>query len=262
MRHRAETAPGETAEFDEPGGLVQPLGNLEVSRHGELGAGHEPARGAEHAGPERHVAPEAVEAARRSRRLRAGVGGAVVLLIAAAVVGVLVSAAAQGGGSVVTPSAVASIASAPPTSATPGGGVLVHVTGAVRSPGLVSLAAGSRVVDAVAAAGGAADDADIARVNLARPVTDGEQLAVPRVGDPPPVVGATGSPAGAGGAPVNLNTATPAELETLPRIGPALAQRILDWRQANGRFTQPSDLLKVSGIGQKLFDGLKDRVVV
>jgi competence protein ComEA len=61
---------------------------------------------------------------------------------------------------------------------------------------------------------------------------------------------------------VNLNTAGAAELETLPRIGPALAQRILDWRQANGRFAQASDLLKVSGIGQKLFDGLKDQVVV
>ena len=61
---------------------------------------------------------------------------------------------------------------------------------------------------------------------------------------------------------MNLNTATQAELETLPRIGPALAQRILDWRQANGRFTQATDLLKVTGIGQKLFDGLKDLVVV
>lgn len=185
-----------------------------------------------------------------------------VLLIAAAVVGVLVSAAAQGSGSVATPSAVSSVAP-PSASATPGDSVLVHVTGAVRTPGLVSLPVGSRVVDAVAAAGGAADDADIGAVNLARPVADGEQLAVPRVGEPPPA--AAGPGPGAGGAPgalVNLNTATQAELESLPRIGPALAQRILDWRQANGRFAQPSDLLKVSGIGQKLFDGLKNRVVV
>lgn len=185
-----------------------------------------------------------------------------VLLIAAAVVGVLVSAAAQGSGSVATPSAVSSVAP-PSASATPGGSVLVHVTGAVRTPGLVSLPAGSRVVDAVAAAGGAADDADIGAVNLARPVADGEQLAVPRVGEPPPAVAGSGPGAdGAPGALVNLNAATQAELESLPRIGPALAQRILDWRQANGRFAQPSDLLKVSGIGQKLFDGLKDRVVV
>ncbi|MDN4596261.1 ComEA family DNA-binding protein [Leifsonia virtsii] len=206
------------------------------------------------------------EPAPRSRRVRAGVGGAVVLLIVAAVIAVLVSAAAQGGGSVVTPSAVALRETSPVESAPPGS-VLVHVTGAVRRPGLVSLAAGARVVDAVAAAGGVADDADVAAVNLARPVADGEQLAIPKVGDPPAgaAVGsgsAVGSGAAAGSAPVNLNTATQAELEGLPRIGPALAQRIVDWRQANGRFAQPSDLLKVSGIGQKLFDGLKDRVVV
>ena len=122
-------------------------------------------------------------------------------------------------------------------------------------------------MDAVAAAGGMADDADPAAINLARPVADGEQLVVRRVGEPPSegstaVTGAGGSGAAPAAGRVNLNTASAAELETLPRIGPALAQRILDWRQANGRFAQASDLLKVSGIGQKLFDGLKDQVVV
>lgn len=203
--------------------------------------------------------------ARRSQRVRAGVGGAVVLLIVAAVVAVFVSAAAQGGGSAVTPSAVPRAVS-PRPAGTAAERVLVHVTGAVRRPGLVSLAPGARVVEAVAAAGGAADDADIAAVNLARPVADGEQLAVPRVGEPPPAGSAAGRAPGGGGAAgeaqVNLNTATQVELESLPRIGPALAQRILDWRQANGRFGKPADLLKVSGIGQKLFDGLKDRVAV
>lgn len=201
-------------------------------------------------------------AARRSRRVRAGVGGAVVLLIVAAVVAVLVSAAAQGGSTTAVPSSPVSQAPSEAPAA-PTGAVLVHVTGAVRTPGLVSLSAGARVVDAVAAAGGVADEADLAAVNLARTVADGEQLAIPRVGDPPPVAAAA-SPGGGGpaGTPVNLNTAAQSELESLPRIGPALAQRILDWRQANGRFTQPSDLLKVTGIGQKLFDGLKDRVVV
>lgn len=209
-----------------------------------------------------------------SRRVRLGVGAAIVLAIVAAVVAMLVSATAQVGASVdlgatLSPSAGATPVPAPGVS--PGGGrVLLHVTGAVREPGLVDLPAGSRVVDAIAAAGGAADDADIAAVNLARPVADGEQLVVPRIGDPPAVGGAAsgGSVAGTGGAgsapgaPVDLNTATPAELETLPRIGPTLAQRIVDWRAANGRFVAVSDLLKVSGIGQKLFDGLKDRVVV
>ncbi|WP_431247415.1 helix-hairpin-helix domain-containing protein [Leifsonia xyli] len=194
-----------------------------------------------------------------------------MLLIVAAVIAVLVSATASQGSSVAVPSASApwtSAATVPASAeAAAGGRVLIHVTGAVRKPGIVSLGVGSRVVDAVAAAGGLTDDADPAGVNLARPVADGEQLVVPRQGEAPAPAPATGSgaagAAGAGaGASVNLNTATQAELETLPRIGPALAQRIIEWRQANGRFAQPTDLLKVSGIGQKLFDGLKDRVVV
>ncbi len=219
-----------------------------------------------------------VDAAAGPRRLRVGVGAAVVLLIAAAVVAVLVSATAQQGSSVAVPTgtfgALSGGGSAVPTDGVGGSGssgeVVVHVTGAVRTPGLVVLAAGARVVDAVAAAGGFADGADPAALNLARPVSDGEQLVVLRVGEAPAAGAASagapaaggGSGTGGGAAAVNLNTATQAELETLPRIGPALAQRILDWRQANGRFVKPADLLKVSGIGQKLFDGLKDRVVV
>ncbi|WP_374010646.1 ComEA family DNA-binding protein [Leifsonia sp. LS-T14] len=203
-----------------------------------------------------------------------------VLLILAAVVAVLVSATAQQGNTV--PLSTRAAASGPPTgslasatggasSGPPGGQLLVHVAGAVRKAGLVSLVAGARVVDAVAAAGGLADDADPGGVNLARPVADGEQLVVPRVGEAPAAGTATAGGAAGGGAGangggagplVNLNTATAAELETLPRIGPALAQRIVDWRSANGRFVQATDLLKVTGIGQKLFDGLKDRVVV
>ena len=196
-----------------------------------------------------------------------GVGAAIVLLVAAAVVAVLVSATAQGGTSFTLPTSTATPLGPPASTSGATGGLLVHVTGAVREPGLVSLSAGARVVDAVAAAGGLTDDADAAGVNLARPVADGEQLVVPRVGEVPVAAG-TGAGAGsagggaAAGAVVNLNTATQGELETLPRIGPALAQRILDWRQANGRFAQPADLLKVTGIAQKLFDGLKDRVVV
>ncbi|WP_064109084.1 ComEA family DNA-binding protein [Leifsonia xyli] len=199
--------------------------------------------------------------------MRIGVGAAVVLVILVAVVGVLVSAAAQGGSEVPVPTAATATGSAftPSAGASDAGGkVLVHVTGAVRKPGIASLPAGSRVLDAVAAAGGLTEDADPAAVNLARPVADGEQLVVLRIGEAPPPATAAGGTAGAGatGGIVNLNTAAQADLETLPRIGPALAQRILDWRQANGRFAAVTDLLKVSGIGQKLFDGLKDRVAV
>src|SRR3954469_11346249 len=126
----------------------------------------------------------------RIGRVRVGVGAAVVLLIAAAVVAVLVSATAQGGSTSGLPTdhatlPLSSSSWASPTAVPSGAELLVHVTGAVREPGLVSLPGGSRVADAVARAGGLADDADAAGVNLARPVADGEQLVVPRVGEAP-----------------------------------------------------------------------------
>ncbi|MFV0320158.1 MAG: ComEA family DNA-binding protein [Microbacterium sp.] len=132
--------------------------------------------------------------------------------------------------------------------------VYVHVSGAVRLPGLYRLHDGARVVDAVAAAGGLADDAVPSGVNLARPVSDGEQLVVPREGEAGP------DAAGPADDRVNLNSASMAELETLPRIGPALAQRIIDWRDANGRFTSVEDLLAVPGIGEKMMSALQPLV--
>jgi competence protein ComEA len=137
----------------------------------------------------------------------------------------------------------------------------------VKDPGLFQLHDGARVVDAVAAAGGFTDDAQQGGVNLARVVSDGEQLVVPRVGEAPPASAVGGGAAAAPGsvapgAKVNINTATATELETLPRIGPAMAQRIVDWRTANGRFSTVDDLLSVTGIGEKTFDGLKDQVTV
>ncbi|GIT79123.1 hypothetical protein LLS1_07920 [Leifsonia sp. LS1] len=203
------------------------------------------------------------------RRLRLGVGAVVVLLLGAFVVAILTSAFAQRGEEqqgVDVPSAPASAGPSPSAGAPGAAELFVHVSGAVLSPGLVTLDAGARVVDAIAAAGGLAPDADPDGVNLARPIADGEQLVVPREGEAPAQVdgAASGPGGGAAGASaaVNLNTAGRSELETLPRIGPALAQRILDWRAANGRFSQPSDLLQVTGIGEKVFDGLKDRVTV
>nr|WP_211160500.1 ComEA family DNA-binding protein [Microbacterium sp. MF43] len=133
-----------------------------------------------------------------------------------------------------------------------------HVSGAVVSPGLYVLDAGARVVDAVAAAGGFARDADQAAVNLARPVTDGEQLHVPRAGEASAAAAAGDSSAGL----IDLNAADAVTLETLPRVGPALAQRIIEWRDANGRFTAIEDLLAVPGIGDKMLDSLRDLVRV
>ncbi len=136
--------------------------------------------------------------------------------------------------------------------------IYVHVSGAVAAPGLYVLDASARVVDAIAAAGGLAPDADVSAVNLARPLSDGEQLA--RAAASAPSTQAPPQPAGDGR--INLNTADLAALDTLPRIGAAMAQRIIDWREANGRFTSVEDLLAVPGIGDKMLESLRDLVTV
>ncbi|WP_427385166.1 helix-hairpin-helix domain-containing protein [Janibacter sp. G56] len=146
------------------------------------------------------------------------------------------------------------------------GSVVVHVVGQVAEPGLVTIRAGSRVGDAIAKAGGIKGKAELAAVNLARVVVDGEQIAVPAPGETgaagvsgasAPAAGgaASGAAGGAGaaGTPVNLNTADLAALETLPGVGPVLAQHILDWRTEHGGFTSVAELDDVSGIGEKTF---------
>ncbi len=145
------------------------------------------------------------------------------------------------------------------------GVVVVHVVGAVATPGVVRLPSGARVEDAVAAAGGASPDADLGRLNLARVLIDGEQVVVPRPGDvvPPGTGGgATGGGEGAGGAageaPVDLNTASLAQLDALPGVGPVLAQRILDRRP----FTSVDELDEVSGIGPTALERLRPLVRV
>lgn len=135
----------------------------------------------------------------------------------------------------------------------------VHVFGAVQQPGLYRLEDGARVIDLIAAAGGLTADADETAVNLARRVTDGEQVRVPVVGETPPADAAAGVDSD---GRVNLNTADAAALDTLPRVGPAIAERIIQWRDANGRFTSVDDLLSVPGIGDKMLASLRDLVTV
>jgi competence protein ComEA len=164
---------------------------------------------------------------------------------------------------------------APPGEGVPAasGVVFVHVAGAVRRPGLVELPTGSRVADAVEAAGGPSRRAATASVNLARPVVDGEQVLVLRRGDPgasaagavtsqPPGAAGAGTPGGPGGALLDLNAATLEQLDALPGIGPVLAQRILDWRTANGRFTAVDELAEVTGIGEATLSELRPAVRV
>ena len=208
------------------------------------------------------------QSARRAQpRVRITVGAAVTLFIAAVAVAALLSFGAGGGGEqpLIDGSGVESGPSGAPEPVTVGAApLLVHVLGAVAKPGLVELAAGARVVDAVAAAGGFTADADPAGVNLARPVVDGEQLVVLAIGQVPPPGQAPGPSGGATGGDglVHLNTADVAALDTLPRIGPALAQRIIDWRDANGPFTSIDQLLEVTGIGDAVFAGLAERVAL
>ncbi|WP_206185029.1 ComEA family DNA-binding protein [Thermoactinospora rubra] len=145
-------------------------------------------------------------------------------------------------------------ASSSPTSAAE---VFVHVTGKVRRPGVYTLAAGSRVADAVRAAGGARPGADTSSVNLARRVVDGEQIVV----DAPGAVGASAA-ADPASTVLNLNTATPDQLEQLPGVGEVLAQRIVEYRDAHGGFQSVEQLGDVVGIGPSRFADLKDKVQV
>ena len=161
-----------------------------------------------------------------------------------------------------TPSAVAqaSGAAAPAGPASPTT-LIVAVNGRVRKPGLVRLPPGSRVADAIDAAGGVLPDTDLTALNLARKVVDGELIVVGAPGAAGPA-GPAVAPGGAPGGPVNLNTATLAELQTLPGIGAVLAQRILDYRTAHGQFQSVNELRQVDGIGDAKFAKLKDQVTV
>jgi competence protein ComEA len=178
------------------------------------------------------------------------------------------AAAGAGGPIVVGPTTSPSASSATTTT------LVVAVEGKVRHPGLVRLPPGSRIADAIDAAGGAEPGTDLSFVNLAQKVVDGELIVIGMA--PPPGAatttgtGTSGGPGGTGGAggaaqpgaPINLNTATEADLDTLPGIGPALAQRIIDYRTQHGAFRSVDELRNVSGIGDAKFAEIKDLVTV
>jgi len=213
-------------------------------------------------------APGGVRRPRDKRRLRwavswraAGTAALAVSLVVGAVV--LRSVALTPGSAVELPepaplaTAGSGATDAPRPTASAGPGlVVVHVVGAVAGPGVVRLPVGSRVLDAVAAAGGATGDADLARLNLARPLVDGEQVVVPRPGDPD--AAPEGTPAGGPAGPLDLNTATPAQLDELPGVGPVLAQRIV----ARRPFRSVDELDEVSGVGPTLLERLRPLVRV
>jgi len=168
---------------------------------------------------------------------------------------------------VATGTPASGVPDAPPVaaSAVPGPTELVvHVAGRVRRPGVVRLPPGSRVLDAVEAAGGADDGVDLSGLNLARLVADGEQVLVGIAPAPggTSTAGPPGGPATPGTGPIDLNSATADLLDTLPGVGPTLAGRILEWREQHGRFSSVDELLEVSGIGPKTLAELAPLVTV
>lgn len=229
---------------------------------------------------------------RRWRSTPAAAIGLVVVGVVATLVALYTAFAGGGAGEDVTvafpeaagaspPSATASVAKTSPVS----NELVVSVVGLVFHPGLVTLPPQSRVADAIAKAGGARTDADLLTLNLAQPLRDGDQVLVgfadptggpqmrsavvavdgagatsPRSSSATPAQGSAAS--GPGSGPVNLNTATEAELDTLPGVGPVTAAAIIAWRQANGSFASVDQLAEVDGIGPARLEKLKDRVTV
>jgi competence protein ComEA len=223
--------------------------------------------------------PPAVRAGRLAVDVRAAVALALVGAIAA-LLGAVYLWQARPHGTTLPPVTASRVATAAPSATGPE--VVVDVQGVVRRPGVVRLPAGSRVIDAVRAAGGAAPGAATASLNLARILTDGEQVVVTKLGAVPmpgPGQAAQGLGGGAGGAGggvaagggaaapapmvlLDLNSASLDQLDGLPGVGPVLAQRILDWRTEHGRFTSVDELREVNGIGERRFADLKGRVRV
>jgi competence protein ComEA len=140
--------------------------------------------------------------------------------------------------------------------------LIVDVAGAVRKPGVFEFAPGDRVIDAVERAGGALDKADLTLLNLAAPLTDGQQILVPKKGAAPAGTPVTGGVPGGSTALVNINTADEATLETLNGVGPVLAAAIIQYRREHGPFASVDQLDEVSGIGPATLEDLRSQVTV
>jgi competence protein ComEA len=194
--------------------------------------------------------------------VRVGIGVAGVVLIALLCAVVFVRSS-QSVNSPVAPQV--SVGPGPSSTTTTAPGVVVDVGGAVRQPGVYRLALGSRVVDALEVAGGPAEDIDLDQMNLASTINDGQRVWFTRKGELPPagVIGSSpDSGASVPGGPVDLNTATLEQLDSLSGIGPATAKAIIDRRNELGRFRSVDDLLTVKGIGPTKLESIRSGVVV
>lgn len=146
--------------------------------------------------------------------------------------------------------------------------ITIHITGEINNPGIVYLNSDSRIIDAINAAGGSTDIADLNKINLAYPLQDGQKIYVPSIYDEDISNYITNS---AGNnvlddenniSTININTATQSELESLPGIGESTAKKIIDYRNQNGKFKQIEDIMNVSGIGESKFNNIKDKISV
>ncbi len=144
------------------------------------------------------------------------------------------------------------------------GGLTVYVTGAVNQPGVVTVATGARIADAVNACGGLSPDADGEAINMAQAVKDGQQIRVPAKGAQNAAANGAGGSANSAdtGGLVNINTADEKALDTLPGVGPATAQKIIEYRENEGAFQSPEDIMKVRGIGKAKYEKMKDKITI
>ena len=206
---------------------------------------------------------ELVERARQARHtgrvlLAAGAVLAVVIVAVALIRPVDAGTAPE----VTLPRASKAPAVAPAASSAPEAIVVVQAAGAVVRPGLYRLPPGTRVDDLVTAAGGLAADADADRINLAAPLVDGQKVYVPRVGEAVPADAGPGGSPSAAPEPIDLNTASVAQLDALPGVGPSTAQGIVEYRSQHGRFRSVDDLLNVRGIGPAKLEQIRPLVRV
>ncbi|TSE00032.1 ComEA family DNA-binding protein [Skermania sp. ID1734] len=206
----------------------------------------------------------------RGARVDIGLRGVISLAAVGAVAAVLTGVVVLRGTPAPAPAPpLSAVSTAPTSSAAPAesGEIVVSVVGLVEHGGLVHLRPGARVADALAAAGGAKPGADLLALNLAQRLADGQQIVVAGPGSGPPAAAGAGggSPESAtpkGGGKVNLNTATVADLDGLPGVGPVTAAAIVAWRDANGRFTDVAQLGEVDGIGPARLARLRDLVAL
>jgi competence protein ComEA len=137
--------------------------------------------------------------------------------------------------------------------------IVVHITGSIVNPGIITADAGSRVIDIIEKAGGVTNDADISKINLAYKVQDEEKIYVPNINDEDTTNYLTNNNV-QGKIKININTATQTELETLPGVGPSLALSIVNYRKENGKFKRIEDIKKVNGIGDAKYNNIKDLI--